>query len=80
MAEERIPLLCKYIYRHMNCIYGFRQLHAAKEKYAPTRWERVFIVSHPALLSPKMSYATADVLDSKDSMTMWMHFSSTMQP
>ena len=63
--RKGFQLLCKYIYRHMNCIYGFRQLHAAKEKYAPTRWERVFIVSHPALLSPKMSYATADVLDSK---------------
>lgn len=56
---------CRYLYRHMNRVYGFQSLKNAKAEYAPTRWEPVYVVSRPRLLTFRMRYAMADVLDSK---------------
>lgn len=64
------------IYEDMNCIYGFKPLHHAKEKYAPSAWKPVYIISSPRHLTPAMAYALVNVLDSKgilDYVRAWIH-------
>lgn len=53
-----------YIYEHMNGMYGFKSLKAAKAKFNPT-WHDVYIVCHPKHLSLWMAEASFAVLDSQ---------------
>lgn len=57
--------ILNYIYEDMNCIYGFKPLHHAKAKFAPTVWDPVYIVTSPKRMTPAMGYALVNVLDSK---------------
>ena len=65
-----------YIYEDMNCIYGFKPLHHAKAKFAPTAWEPVYLVTSPKRMTPAMGFALVNVLDSQgiiDCVKAWFH-------
>lgn len=49
--------LFNYIYENLNNGYGFKQLHHAKEKYAPTHWIPRYLAYYPYPFSPKFAYA-----------------------
>jgi phosphatidylglycerol lysyltransferase len=49
--------LFNYIYENLNNSYGFKQLHHAKEKYAPTHWVPRYLAYYPHPFSPKLAYA-----------------------
>ena len=49
--------LFNYIYENLNSSYGFKQLHHAKEKYAPTHWVPRYLAYYPSPFSPKLAYA-----------------------
>lgn len=48
--------LFNYIYENLNNSYGFKQLHHAKEKYAPTHWIPRYLAYYPSSFSPKLAY------------------------
>lgn len=50
-------VLFKYVYDHLDQIYGFKALHHAKEKYAPTSWEERYIAYYPKPFLPKHAYS-----------------------
>jgi len=54
-----------YVYENMNFIYGFKPLYVAKAKYAPARWEPVYLVCRPRHMTLSMWYAMVSVLDTK---------------
>lgn len=59
-SEDKVVVsekLFDYIYHHFNKAYGFKNLHDAKKKYAPTHWESRYFVFKPSLFSPKYAYA-----------------------
>jgi lysylphosphatidylglycerol synthetase-like protein (DUF2156 family) len=42
--ESKIMYICfKFIYKHMNSLYGFKALYDYKKKYNPSAWEPRFI-------------------------------------
>lgn len=49
--------LFNYIYENLNNSYGFKNLHHAKEKYAPTHWIPRYLAYYPRPFSPKLAYA-----------------------
>lgn len=49
--------LFNYIYENMNNSYGFKKLHHAKEKYAPTHWVPRYLAYYPHPFTPKLAYA-----------------------
>lgn len=49
--------LFQYVYEHLDQIYGFKALHHAKEKYAPTSWEKRYIAFYPKPFLPQYAYA-----------------------
>lgn len=57
--------ILNYIYEDMNCIYGFKPLHHAKAKFAPTSWDPAYLVTLPKRMTPSMGYALVNVLDSQ---------------
>lgn len=59
-SEDKVVVsekLFDYIYHHFNKAYGFKNLHDAKKKYAPTHWESRYFVFKPSLFSPAYAYA-----------------------
>ncbi len=59
-AEEKLKwndYLFQYVYEHLDQIYGFKALHHAKEKYAPTAWENRYIAFYPKPFLPQYAYA-----------------------
>ncbi|MDR0285656.1 MAG: phosphatidylglycerol lysyltransferase domain-containing protein, partial [Propionibacteriaceae bacterium] len=44
--------LFAYVYENMNTVYGFKQLHHAKRKFAPTDWVPRYLVFRPGRFSP----------------------------
>jgi phosphatidylglycerol lysyltransferase len=53
--------LFNYIYKNMNNSYGFKALHHAKEKYAPTEWQPRYLAYSPRPFSPNLAYAIVRV-------------------
>lgn len=53
-----------YIYENMNYIYGFKPLHAAKDKFNP-QWKNIYVVCYPKHMSFWMDEAAFAVLDSQ---------------
>lgn len=52
--------MLEFIYENLNNIYGFKNLHRAKEAYSPSSWEPgYFIWSKP--LTPQMMYAVVAI-------------------
>ena len=51
----------EYIYENMNYFYGFKNLHHAKKKYAPTDWEARYLVYYPTRFTPQLAYALLKV-------------------
>lgn len=49
--------LFTYIYENLNNNFGFKNLHHAKEKYAPTHWIPRHMVFYPKPFSPRLAYA-----------------------
>ncbi len=49
--------LFTYIYDNMNDGFGFKQLHHAKEKYAPTHWVPRYLAFYPKIFTPKLAIA-----------------------
>lgn len=49
--------LFEYIYENLNALYGFKQLHHAKQKYAPTHWQSRYLIYYPGKFTPKIAYA-----------------------
>ena len=49
--------LFNYVYENLNKSYGFKQLHHAKEKYAPTHWVTRYMGYYPRHFSPRLAYA-----------------------
>lgn len=49
--------LFNYIYENLNNGYGFKQLHLAKKKYAPTHWISRYLAYYPKPFTPKLAYA-----------------------
>ena len=49
--------LFNYIYENLNSSYSFKQLHHAKEKYAPTHWVPRYLAYYPSPFSAKFAYA-----------------------
>ncbi len=49
--------LFSFVYDHLNDIYGFKALHHAKEKYAPTHWQPRYLAYYPNSFSPRLAYA-----------------------
>ena len=48
----------------MNYIYGFKPLHAAKDKFNP-QWKNIYVVCYPKHMSFWMEEAAFAVLDSQ---------------
>ncbi|MEI7885090.1 MAG: phosphatidylglycerol lysyltransferase domain-containing protein [Clostridia bacterium] len=57
--------LFEYIYEHLNDVYGFKQLHHAKEKYAPTDWQARYLAYYPKMFTPQLAYAIVKVQNPK---------------
>jgi phosphatidylglycerol lysyltransferase len=53
-----------YVYENFSAIYGFKELHHAKEQYNPTEWRPVYFAYLPAPPTPQMLYAVASIQDS----------------
>ncbi len=49
--------LFTFVYENLNNAYGFKQLHFAKEKYAPTQWQSRYIAFSPKPFSPQLAFA-----------------------
>lgn len=54
-----------YVYENLNQLYGFKTLHHAKKKYAPTHWQNRYIVYYPKNFTMKMAYAIVKVQNPK---------------
>lgn len=52
-----VAKLFEFVYEHLNNMYGFKALHHAKEKYAPTEWQTRYMVYYPPIFSPRMAYS-----------------------
>jgi len=58
--EEETGLLNKiflFIYENLNSVYGFKELHHAKEKYNPTEWRPRYLAYYPQNFNLKIAYA-----------------------
>lgn len=55
----------EYVYENLNQLYGFKSLHHAKKKYAPTHWQNRYIVYYPKNFTMKMAYAIVKVQNPK---------------
>jgi phosphatidylglycerol lysyltransferase len=49
-----------WLYRHQSRFYGFRGLHAFKQKFRP-RWERRYLAWRSALALPRVLVALAEL-------------------
>lgn len=54
-----------YVYENLNQLYGFKTLHHAKKKYAPTDWQSRYIVHYPKTFTMNMAYAIVKVQNPK---------------
>ncbi len=57
--------LFSFVYENMNNMYGFKALHHAKEKYAPTEWKPRFMVYYPDLFTMPIAYTIVKVQNPK---------------
>lgn len=55
--EKMAAKVFQFVYENLNSIYGFKALHHAKEKYAPTHWQTRYMAYHPKIFTPQMAYA-----------------------
>lgn len=53
--------LFEFVYENLNGLYGFKALHHAKEKYAPTHWLPRYVAYRPGTFLPQMAYAIVKV-------------------
>lgn len=60
-----INAILKYIYEHMNHLYGFKGLYQYKKKYAPTCWEPRYLAYYPNSFTPQIAYAIVKVQNPK---------------
>ena len=61
-VKSNIPeKIFNYIYENMNNYYGFKALHHAKEKYAPTEWKPRYLAFSPRPFTPDLAYAMVRV-------------------
>lgn len=58
-------ILFEFIYENLNNVYGFKPLHHAKEKYAPTHWQPRYLAYYPKLFTPQVAYAIVKVQNPK---------------
>jgi len=58
-------ILFEFIYENLNNVYGFKPLHHAKEKYAPTHWQSRYLAYYPKLFTPQLAYAIVKVQNPK---------------
>ena len=52
-----VERLLDFVYENMNNMYGFKALHHAKAKYAPTEWQPRYLVYHPPVFNAKIAYS-----------------------
>lgn len=58
--------LFSFIYENLNNTYGFKSLHFAKAKYAPTHWENRYIAFYPKNFSLKFAIAIVESQSSQN--------------
>lgn len=59
-SDDKVTItekLFAFVYEHLNKAYGFKTLHSAKEKYAPTHWQSRYIAFNPKPFSPQLAFA-----------------------
>ena len=57
--------LFEYIYENLNNVYGFKPLHHAKDKYAPTHWQSRYLAYYPKIFTPQLAYSIVKVQNPK---------------
>jgi len=57
--------LFEFVYENLNDAYGFKPLHHAKDKYAPTHWMSRYLVYYPRIFTPQIAYAIVKIQNPK---------------